>query len=116
MLEDARKYLEPALSYSGGTHEWQDIVEGVASRRMQLWQNERAAAITEMINYPQKRVLNVFLAGGEMGQLMEMLESAKEWGRMEGCTAISMTGRKGWLKVLDKQGWEPQFVTMSQGL
>lgn len=112
-LERCREFIEPALVYSGGTHEWEDIVEGVHKAHMQLWANKDAAAITEIIQYPRKKVLNVFLAGGEMGQLIEMLESAKAWGNAQGCDTITMSGRRGWLRVLGKQGWVPQFVTMA---
>lgn len=112
-IDDSREFLEPALAYSGGTHEWSDVVSGVHSSRMQLWANERGAAITEILEYPRKRVLNVFLAGGDMDQILEMLESAKAWGAQQGCEAICMSGRKGWLRVLNKHGWQEQFATMS---
>lgn len=112
-LNKARALLMPALGRCGGTHDWQDIVDGITSTRMQLWSNDDAAAITEIVKYPRKTVLNVFLAGGDMGHLMEMLDSAKEWGKLQGCEAITMSGRKGWLRVLDKHGWHEQFVTMS---
>lgn len=112
-IEDYRKHIEPALAYSGGTHDWQDIVEGVASSKMQLWCNEDAAAITELVCYPRKKVLNVFLAGGDMTQLLEMLESAKAWAKLEGCDGIMMSGRRGWLRVLKDHGWSDQFATMA---
>lgn len=112
-LERCREFLEPALAYSGGTHEWEDIQEGVSKSVMQLWANERGAAITEIIKYPRKKVLNVFIAGGDMDQLLEMLESAKVWGASQGCDAITMSGRRGWLRVLNKHGWREQFATMS---
>lgn len=113
LLEDSRKHLEPALAYSGGTHAWEDIQEGVASGHMQLWADDAAAAITEIVRYPQKKVLNVFLAGGDMDVLLHMLGSAQAWGRAEGCDAMSMSGRRGWLRVLNKHGWEDAFSTMS---
>lgn len=115
-MDDVRKYIEPALEYSGGTHEWLDIVRGVHDFRMQLWANDKAAAITEIIDFPQKRVLNVFLAGGDMDHLMDMLDSAKAWGKGEGCSEIIMSGRKGWLRVLDKQGWSDKFSVMGCAL
>lgn len=116
MLEHCKPFLLPALERCGGTHEWSDIVEGIHSTRMQLWANERAAAITEIVKFPRKTVLNVFLAGGELGQVMEMLESAKEWGRLQGCDTISMSGRRGWLKPLGAVGWSEDFCVMSCGL
>lgn len=115
-MDRVRPMLEPAMTYSGGTHEWEDIVAGVVSTKMQLWANERGAAVTEIIAFPRKQVLNVFLAGGEMDQVLEMLESAREWGKAQGCSAISMSGRRGWLRVLNRHGWNEQFTTMSSEL
>ena len=112
-LERCKPMLLPALDRCGGTHEWADVVLGVHTTAMQLWANERAAAITEIVKYPRKTVLNVFLAGGELGQAMEMLESAKVWGVAQGCDAISMSGRRGWLKPLGAEGWKEAFTTMS---
>lgn len=116
MIDDCRKFLEPALAYSGGTHEWVDVVNGVCSGRMQLWPSPDAAAVTEIIKYPRKMVLNVFIAGGNMERLVDMLESAKAWGHAQGCDAIAMSGRRGWLKVLGKEGWEEQFTTMTSDI
>ena len=115
-LDECRAFLEPALEYSGGTHEWEDIAEGVYSNRMQLWANARGTAITEIVKYPRKTVLNVFIAGGDMDQLLEMLESAKHWGRLQGCDTIAMSGRHGWLRVLNRHGWKGQFSTMASPL
>lgn len=112
-LNDYRTVLEPALARSGGSHAWDDVVEGVASGYMQLWANGRSAAITQIIRHPQKTVLVVFLAGGDMGELLDMLEDAKLWGAGEGCEEIQMHGRRGWLRVLGKHGWGEQFTTMS---
>lgn len=115
-LNQCKPMLMPALNRCGGTHEWEDIIEGVAAGYMQLWCNQEAAAITEIVKFPRKTVLNVFLAGGDMDQLLEMLESAKHWGKLQGCDAISMSGRRGWLRVLNKHGWDDGFTTMSCAL
>lgn len=116
---DANQYksvITPALERAGGTHTWDDILRGLNEYRFQLWAGERAAAITEIVDYPRKRVLNVFLAGGDKGELLEMLEPARAFGRANGCVAITMSGRQGWTRVLNKHGWKPAFVVMSEDL
>lgn len=112
-VNDYRHILEPALQYSGETHSWDDVVAGVASGYMQLWVNGQSAAITEIVAYPQKKVLNVFLAGGNTPELIAMLEDAKLWGASEGCSEIVMYGRKGWERKLSPHGWKVQHVVMS---
>tara|TARA_R110002153_G_scaffold53747_1_gene149613 strand:- start:732 stop:1088 length:357 start_codon:yes stop_codon:yes gene_type:complete len=115
-LERVRPWLEGALEYSGGTHIWQDIVDNVVTGKMQLWFGEKSSAITEILCYPRKKVLHVFLAGGDMNELIDMIEDASNWGRTQGCNAITMSGRKGWQRVLDKDEWLLTSVTMGKEL
>ena len=104
-IDKIRGWIADALAYSGGTHEVEDVLEGIRSGRMQLWPAKRGCAVTEIIEFPRKRVLHVFLAAGEMDQILDMLESAKEWGRQQGCTGFTIAGRKGWKRVLAKHGF-----------
>lgn len=113
-INDYRKWIEAALEYSGGTHTFQDVIDGVQSGRMQLWPADRGVAITEIIVYPRKRVLHVFLAGGEMDQLTDMIDAAADWGRSQGCTSLTMSGRLGWQRVLSKFGWKPVMMVMER--
>lgn len=113
-LDRCHAWIEAALEYSGGTHEYEDIQEAVMSGRMQLWAGETGCAVTEIITYPKKKVLHVFLAGGDMNQIIDFQDSAVEFGKMNGCTAMTLAGRRGWVKVLDKHGWSQSFVVMSK--
>ena len=115
-LERCREWIESALAFSGGTHEFSDIVEGIHSLRYQFWAAERGCAVTEIIVYPRKRVLHVFLAGGEMDQILDMESSAAEFARQQNCHGMSLAGRKGWSKVLKDYGWNEAFTTLSKEL
>lgn len=109
-----KEWIESALEYSGGTHIFEDIVQGVLEGRMQLWAGDHGCAVTEIVVYPRKKVLHVFLAGGDMNQIIDFQESAAEFGRMNGCDKLTLAGRKGWTKVLDKHGWDESFTVMSK--
>lgn len=111
-----RGWIADALEYSGGTHTVDDVVEGIVSGRMQLWPAERGCAVTEVISYPRKKVLHVFLAAGEMDQIVDMLDSAKAWGRDQGCDAFTIAGRKGWKRVLAKHGFQETFTVLETQL
>lgn len=113
-LYRCQEWIEAALEYSGGTHDFQDIAEGVMKGTMQLWAGDTGCAVTEIIVYPKKKVLHVFLAGGEMDQIIDFQESAVEFGRMQGCSSMTLAGRRGWTKVLDKHGWKESFCVMSK--
>lgn len=112
-LERCRPWIEAALERSGGTHLFEDIVEAVAEGRMQLWPAPDACAVTEIIVFPRKKVLHVFLAGGKMETIVDMNDSAVEWAKSLGCEGMSIAGRKGWVKVLKKKGWREQFVNLA---
>ena len=104
-IERCRHWIEAALEYSGGTHNFDDIVEGIKEGRMQLWPSARGCIVTEIVIYPRKKYLNIFLAGGELDQILDMHDSVKEWMIEQKCEAAMMSGRLGWKKPLEKQGW-----------
>lgn len=108
-IEDYRQAIEDALAYASGTYSFDDIAAGVAAGTMQYWAGINSIIITEIIDYPQKRVLHFFLAGGgDLAELEEMTPPIIEWGRKKGCTTAQMIGRKGWERTfLTRTGWEP---------
>ena len=115
-LKRCLPWIEAALQYSGGTHTAKDVVQGIIEGRMQLWPGENACAVTEIVVYPMKKVLHVFLAGGNMETIVDMQKSAEEWGKAQGCTAMTIAGRKGWSRVLADHGYREQFVTLAKEL
>ena len=51
-LERCRPWIEAALEYSGGTHEFEDVAKGIIEGRMQLWPSPRGCIVTEIVVYP----------------------------------------------------------------
>ena len=106
-LTRCRTWIEAALEYSGGTHSFDDVAEALASGKMQLWPAPKGCIVTEIVVYPRKKVLNVFLGAGELDQLMDMHKDVIAWSKAQGCVAVTITGRHGWKKPLTKHGWKP---------
>jgi len=115
-MNDCREWIESALAYSGGTHDFRDVVDAVMTGHMQFWEAPKGCAITEVITFPKKKVLHIFLAAGEMQQIVDMDESAVEWAKSIGCDAVSIAGRRGWKKVLEHKGYEEQFTTLAKDI
>ena len=111
-----KDWIQSALNKGGDTHDFKDIVDGVLSGHMQLWMGSNGCAVTEIIVYPNKKVLHVFLAGGDKGygikQITDMHDDAMAWGKEQGCDGMTVAGRKGWKKVLQSKGWTEQFTTL----
>ena len=115
-LDRCRPWIEAALEYSGGTHEWQDIVDGVVSGHMQLWPGQTFAFVTEITRYPRRRVCNMFLGGGDLGAILAMHGHVEQWAKAQGCDALTISGRLGWKLHLKRHGWEPLHLTMMKEL
>lgn len=113
-IHDYRELIEAALAHGGNTHSFGDVVDRVSDGRAQLWPAPRGVAITEIISYPCKKVLHIWLASGEMDQLLDMIGSAEKWGRTQGCTSLTVSGRLGWQRVLDRHGFRPVLVTLER--
>jgi|TARA_B100000497_G_C7403238_1_gene255252 hypothetical protein len=109
-----REYIENALAYSGDTHNFDDVMLGILLGNFQFWPTDNSCMVTEIINYPRKKVFHVFLAGGSLNEIKAFHKPATEWAKAQGCSAMTLTGRPGWEKALASEGWEYQFTTLKR--
>jgi hypothetical protein len=114
IIEQCRPWIDDALEYSGGTHTFEDVYDRILDGKLQLWPAERGCAVTEIVVYPKKKVLHVFLAGGEMGQIIDMIDSAVAWSKTQGCTSMTIAGRHGWKRVLEKHGYKAVMTVLEK--
>ncbi len=105
-----RPFLQAALDLAGGTHTMADVVQGIADGVFHFWPGEKSAAITRVHEYPRARYLHIFLAGGDLDELLAMVPLFKSWAKHLGCTELTLAGRPGWERVL---GWTRRAVVLS---
>ena len=98
----SEQLLLNALEYGNETHSLEDVAMALNRDEMQLWPGIKTAVVTEIITYPRQKIINVFLAAGDMDEVIRILPYVEKHGKMEGCTRMTMTGRKGWEKVMSK--------------
>ena len=116
-LHRCRKWIEDALEYAGGTHNFNDIAAAVLSDRFQIWPSNNAVVVTEIVVYPQLKDLHFFLAGGNLDELKAMRPIIEAWGKEVGCTRVSLAGRKGWERTfLKDEGYRPNWFVLSKEL
>lgn len=116
-LAPYRGHIEAALSYADESHRYEDVAAMIAAGEAQFWPGPASVVVTEVIDFPRRRVLNVFLAGGSLLELDAMLPLILDWGRTQGCTAATFTGRRGWARTfLTKQGWQQTLVMFAKDL
>lgn len=116
-LERLRQHVEAALEYSGGTHDFDDIVEMVGKNQLQVWPATQSIVLTEIIVYPRLKNLHYFLAGGDLDELSRMRPMIESWGKSLGCTRVSLAGRRGWANTfLKDEGYSPQWTVLAKQL
>ena len=119
-FDRCRPWIEKALTYAEGIYDTEDVLLRLLKGEAELWPAENCFVITEMVQYPQARLMNFFLAGGETGSMEElerMLSSLEGFARDHKCDAVTLSGRPGWMKsFLASSGYRRQSVTMVKEL
>lgn len=109
--ERAKPHIQAALDAGENTHSLEDVFTGLTSGDYQFWHTPVAYCVTEVIDHPQKRVFNFWLAGGDVRVLMKVIEPiAWSWALSVGCDMAmgQFVDRKGWDRVVPdgyEKGW-----------
>lgn len=89
------------------THTLADVLAQIEAGEAQLWGFDRSAAVTEIIEYPQAKVLHFWLCGGEWTDLETHLADVSAWGKARGCEYATTAGRRGWDRIMARHGYRP---------
>ena len=112
--------LARVVSRSEGELETEDILDLVTEGRMQLWivaENKEiiAALVTQIITYPQKKVLRlVSLAGEDFNKFKHFLDMVQSFAIQKDCIALELWGRKGWKKLLPE--WKSEYIVYNKDI
>lgn len=115
-----RKWIEAAAATSD-FYTLEYVEEGISSGRMTFWPGEHGAVVTEFLEYPKGKALNVFAGGGDDTKaLREFLyvfdPRLVQWAKVFGCRWITVTGREGWARVGKPLGYKPAWNVISKEL
>jgi hypothetical protein len=102
-----RQRLEAALDYMGSPDTIASLVEECRQGLMQCWHSDNAIVFTQVANDRDGRVLNVYLAAGDLSEVLALQGAFMSFGRDQGCHKAICHGRLGWARVLPQQGWTP---------
>jgi hypothetical protein len=98
--------LRKAIRFADGVMTEATVYEALLSRDMQLWtawddDGLEAAAVTQIVCYPGKKVAAIPLIGGRRRNDWLCFQPVFEaWARQNGCDALEGYARPGWLRVL----------------
>ena len=111
--------VEPLLKKAlDDTYTARDILDGLVKNSFQLfisWEDKvESAVITEVVEYPQKKICRYFLAGGSnMDNWLEPIqETIEKFAKHNLCNSVEVAGRKGWSKKLN--GYEQKIYLFSK--
>lgn len=111
-------YLEGAAKYTYGRFTVQDIKDCIVEYDYHLWiafedDTIFGAVVTEIVDYPQCRMLAMQFTGGkELKKWKDpMLALLRRWAKDNGCSTIESPGRPGWARVFKNDGYKARFIT-----
>lgn len=95
-----RDALLPAIAMMDGTHNENDILSALLAGRMLLWVQGDSGLVTEIVEFPRVRCLNVVLGGGNLKDLMDMSILVTRYARRAGCARVTvLAARPGWERL-----------------
>jgi len=107
--DELTRRLHRALALAGNTHTVEDIQSGIAVGKFQCFSEGDSFVVTEIVQEPQARYLNVFLAVGDLS-VVNLIPKLEAFAQEAGCAWMQTLGRPGWKSVLPKLGWKPTHV------
>jgi len=93
-------WMQAALDHAGNMFTLDDVKKAVLDGQAMFLPGLEAAVIAEIREYPQKRVFNCWLAGGDLEELkMAFAPAIRRYAKKANCDAITIQGRPGWQRV-----------------
>jgi len=112
-----KDHLKRGLAHSYGELDLDDLYDGIADKRMQLWVAVVedtgvivAAMVTEIVNYPKIKVARLIVVGGSrLDGWCPFMETIKDWAKSEGCSRVEGLAQDGWVRVLKEYGFRKLY-------
>ena len=114
--EDVRRLIGDALEYDPH-YNVDDVLKEVREGRAYLWLGNSSIAVTTVIETPNGRRCNIWVAAGDMKELFENIWPSVEGSARElGCKSISLTGRRGWVRAMKGFGFKEVATVVAKEL
>lgn len=116
-----RPWLEPMVSASD-LYDMEHVERSIESGAMQFWSGKHSIAITEILNFPLAKAVNVFAVAGESGFALHELFKEIEpkicaFARASKCKKIMGYGiRPEWRKVCENAGYSYLWTVMAKDI
>jgi hypothetical protein len=94
------------LDRMGGIYLVDDLLTAIGEGRMQSFAEGNSWAVTQVIQFPRARQLQIVAAVGDLADLDAMHDRVLDYARSEGIGLISTYGRRGWMSRALARGWK----------
>lgn len=81
-----------------------EVFDRILTQTAHLWTGNKSAVVTEVTD---EGFLHIWLAGGDMAELLKMLPSGESFAKAMNCRGIELDGRKGWKRIMERFGFIP---------
>lgn len=111
--ERCAPWLKKALDAAGNTHSLETVRVMCEQGHAHFWPFPRFAVVTEFIEYPEFRALNLWLIAGEdLHGMLPFLPQFERWARDNHCKRIQGEGREEWALLAKRLGFRPAAVSL----
>jgi hypothetical protein len=115
--ERSKPFLADALERSGDAYNVDDVLKEIQDDHAIFYPTRKGASVFRVALYPRKRILQIWLAGGDMESSIDsILEAAEHHAAKHECDSIEVLGRRGWERVLKPYGYEHKRVMLIKEL
>lgn len=106
-------FIERGLEYARECYWAADVCKAVREQDMQLWvlvdkfRTVRGVVVTEIIAYPRRKMVNVFLLAGDDGlSWKDAWFYIEAWSKSVGCDGCTATARPGISRFVKDEGFK----------
>jgi|GEM_PF-1652063 len=111
-LFSQRSKVNRALRVGGRFYTIGDVAEGIIKGNFQYWNVNDSAIVTEILVSPRRKVINYFMAFGDLSDVLGLQTQVDAFAKQHGCDGAIMGGRTGWDRVLPLHGWKKGGTSM----
>ena len=106
----AKPYIEKAVERQD-LYSIDDIECRIRDGIFLLWVGKKSAMVTECIEFPQMKTMNLLFCGGNYQEIESMIPSIVAFAKACGIKRLHGGGRLGWLRKIPKElGFKSEYV------
>ena len=98
--------LARLLDRMGGLYTVSDILAAIAAGHMQSFAEGDSWAITQVVQFPRARLLEILIALGDIDECRTLHSRILQYARDNGIGLVQAYGRRGWLDHPLTSGWK----------